>query len=67
MGRPLDKTIIVDNMIQNFRFQKENGILIKSFNGEDIYDSALADLGNILVKIAEEGEDVRISLKKYGD
>ena len=63
VDRPLDKTIIVDNMIQNFRFQKENGILIKSFNGEDIYDSALVDLGNILVKIAEEGGDVRISLK----
>ena len=29
VGRPLDKTIIVDNMPKNFALQKENEILIK--------------------------------------
>ena len=67
MGRPLDKTIIVDNMPQNFIFQRENGILIKSFHGEDNNDNALEELGKILINIAKEGGDVRISLKKYRD
>ena len=67
IGRPLDKIIIVDNMPQNFRLQKENGIIIKAFWGEDIYDTALLDLYPILVNIAKEGGDVRKSLVKYKD
>ena len=67
IGRPLDKIIIVENMPQNYRLQKENGILIKSFYGEDIYDTALASLADILVKIANEFNDVRIGIAKYKD
>ena len=67
IGRPLDKIIIVDNMPQNFRLQKENGIIIKAFWGEDNYDRALYDLYPILANIAKEGEDVRKSLVKYKD
>ena len=67
IGRPLDKIIIVDNMPQNFRLQKENGIIIKAFWGEDKYDTALIDLIPILVNIAKEGGDVRKSLVKYKD
>ena len=65
IGRPLDKIIIVENMPQNYRLQKENGILIKSFYGEDIYDNALNSLGDILMKIANEFNDVRIGIAKY--
>ena len=65
VGRPLDKIIIVDNMPQNFRLQKENGINIKAFWGEEAYDTALVDLGNILVNIAKDGGDVRNGIKKY--
>ena len=65
IGRPLDKIIIVDNKPQNFRLQKENGICIKSFWGEDIYDTALINLKNILVKIAKDGGDLRIGIRKY--
>ena len=54
-------------MPQNYRLQKENGILIKSFYGEDIYDTALASLADILVKIANEFNDVRIGIAKYKD
>ena len=67
IGRPLDKIIIVDNMPQNFRLQKENGIIIKAFWGEDDHDTALLDLYPILVNIAKEGGDVRKSLVKYKD
>ena len=65
IGRPLDKILIVENMPQNYRLQKENGILIKSFYGEDIYDTALVSLGEILMKIANEFNDVRKGISKY--
>ena len=67
VGRPLDRIIIVDNMPQNFRLQKENGINIKAFWGEDADDNALEELGIILINIAKEGGDVRIGLEKYKD
>ena len=65
IGRPLDKIIIIDNMPQNFRLQKENGIIIKAFWGEDNTDTALYELIPILVNIAKEGGDVRKGLVKY--
>ena len=65
IGRPLDKILIVENMPQNYRLQKENGILIKSFYGEDIYDTALCSLGEILMRIANEFNDVRKGIAKY--
>ena len=67
IGRPLDKMIIVDNMPQNFRLQKENGIVIKAFWGDDEYDNALISLKDILLKIANEFNDVRKGLIKYKD
>ena len=67
IGRPLDKIAIVDNMPQNFRLQKENGINIKAFWGEEVYDTALADLGIILEKIALDGGDIRKGILKYKD
>ena len=67
IGRPLDKIIIVDNLVQNFRLQKENGIMIKAFWGEDAYDNALFELKEILNKIVDEFDDVRKGLKKYKD
>ena len=67
LGRPLDKVIIVDNMPQNFRLQKENGINIRAYWGEDPNDTALFSLKDILINIAKEGGDVRKSLAKYKD
>ena len=67
IGRPLDKIIIVDNLPQNFRLQKENGIMIKAFWGEDNYDTALFALGDILNKIAIEFDDTRKGIIKYKD
>ena len=65
LGRDLSKIIIVDNIPQNFRFQKENGIFIKAFWGEDKMDNALYYLGDILEKIAKDFEDVRQGLIFY--
>jgi len=71
IGRDLSKVIIVDNMQQNFKLQKENGILISSFWGEDDNDKVLLQLGRILVSIAIDmvetkyNLDVRNEIKKY--
>ena len=67
IGRPLDKIIIVDDMPQNFKLQKENGIIIRPFWGEDNYDMALYNLIPILKNIAKENIDVRIGLANYKD
>ena len=63
----LDKILIVDNMKQNFKYQKDNGILIKSFYGEEEGkgEHVLEDLANILIKIAQDGGDIRNGLIKY--
>ena len=67
IGRPLDKIIIIDDMPQNFKLQKENGIIIRPFFGEDNCDMTLYNLIPILKNIAIEGKDVRIGLAKYKD
>ena len=65
IGRSLDKILIVDNMPQNFKLQSHNGIMIKSFWGENIKDNILNDLAIILIKIAKDGGDIRNGLIKY--
>ena len=65
LGRSMNKLIIVDNLPQNFRLQKENGIMIKPFWGEDVYDTVLYELGIILNKIANEFYDTRKGIIKY--
>jgi len=65
IGRNIDKIIIVDSFAQNYRLQKENGINIKPFYGDDPNDRVLYQLGKILVDIAQNGGDVRKGIKKY--
>ena len=67
LGRDLSKVIIVDNMPQCFRLQKENGVFIRPFWGKDNEDCALIDLVPILISIAKEGLDVRKGLLHYKD
>ena len=67
IGRPLDKIIIIDDMPQNFKLQKENGIIIRPFWGEDNNDSVLYNLVPILKSIANEGGDLRNGLINYKD
>jgi Dullard-like phosphatase family protein len=47
IGRDLSRTIIVDNVAENFQKQPENGILIKSWY-DDPKDDALFELGPLL-------------------
>ena len=63
----LKKIIIVDNNEINFMLQKENGILIKSYNGGN-NDICLSNLGNIVCKIMNKKfEDVRDEIKLFKD
>ena len=66
LGKDLSKIIIVDNLVQNYRLNLENGINIKSFNGE-INDKILKELGKILIKIAKFGGDIRRGISYYKD
>ena len=59
--------IIIDNIPQNFRMQKANGINIKPFYGEDQNDQALFYLTPILINIAKDNIDTRNGLIKYRD
>jgi CTD small phosphatase-like protein 2 len=68
IGRDINRMIIVDNMPQNFRLQKENGIFIKTFYGEDQEDCALFELKSILIKMAGfKANDIRKSLALFKD
>lgn len=51
IGRSIAKTIIVDNVAENFQLQPDNGILIRSWY-DDMSDTALEDLAPLL-----RGED----------
>jgi len=48
LGRDLSKTIIVDNISENFLLQHENGISIKSWY-DDLEDTALEQLSSLLI------------------
>ena len=65
LGRDLNRTIIVDNMKQNYKNQPDNGITIRPFWGKDVEDTALVDLLDILKKIAENDMNVISGLKFF--
>ena len=65
LGRDLSKTIIVDNMEQNYKLQKNNGISIRPFWGKDTEDTALLDLIDVLQKIAKYNMDVRDGILRF--
>lgn len=67
IGRPLNKTIIVDNVAENFSLQPDNGIFIKSWF-DDMSDTALLELAPLLKQIVEKKvKDVREALRKFRD
>ena len=67
IGRSLQKTIIVDNIAENFLLQKDSGIFIKTWT-DDRSDTQLRDLIPLLKEIVVlEVKDVRVSLRKFRD
>ena len=60
IGRPLNKTIIVDNVAENFSLQPDNGIFIKSWF-DDKSDTALLELAptDRLIVLLSDAEDWR--------
>ena len=67
LGRDMNKILIVDNLPQTFKLNKENGICINAFYGDINNDkNTLKNLAEILEEIrfdVEETNDIRISLK----
>lgn len=82
IGRPLNKTIIVDNVAENFSQQPDNGIFIKSWF-EDTSDTALLELAPLLKRkpltdtltltfmlieiVHKSVKDVREALRRFRD
>jgi len=52
IGRDLNTTIIIDNVPENFRMQKANGIAIKSWYN-DRSDTAFKELIPLLTELAQ--------------
>ena len=59
----LEKTVIVDNLAENFQLQRENGFWIKSWFNDNPSDKELLKLANIL-KLLQELPDVRMGLRQ---
>lgn len=62
LGRDLDKILIIDNVAENYKLQKENGINIKNFEGDE-EDTELLDLiPDLKDLVINKIDDVRIKL-----
>ena len=67
IGRNLNKTLIVDNLADNFKLQPNNGIQIGTWT-DDMKDTQLNDLCLIFQQILEKKpDDIRIIIKKLND
>mmetsp|Transcript_25423 Transcript_25423/g.22580 ORF Transcript_25423/g.22580 Transcript_25423/m.22580 type:complete len:289 (+) Transcript_25423:50-916(+) len=67
IGRDMKKTLIIDNLPENFSKQPDNGIFIKTWHN-DMNDTCLYDLIPLLVRLVEEEvSDVAVALRKYRD
>lgn len=65
IGRDLSKTIIIDNIAENYDMQPDNGINILSWFNNNC-DNELQKLEPILKMWVDEGvEDVREAIKQY--
>ncbi|CAD8122130.1 unnamed protein product [Paramecium sonneborni] len=65
IGRPLEKTIIIDNHSQ--QLEQENRLVISSWLG-DSNDQELLQIKDLIIKIGESNvKDVRKALIRYRD
>lgn len=64
IGRGLEKIIIIDNLLESFSLQPENGILVKDWF-DDMEDQELKMLVPFLKLMAmNKAPDVRIEIRK---
>jgi len=67
IGRDLSRSILVDNVADNFALQPDNGIFITTWY-DDMSDTCLYDLIPLLKSLVKNKvKDVRISLRSYRD
>ena len=68
LGRDLTKTIFIDNSPENFVLQPNNGLLIKTWNG-DFFDKNLLDIKNLLNSLyyLDFYGDIRDVIKKINE
>ena len=69
IGRDIKKMIIIDDCSENFRLNKENGIKIVTYNGDNnVNDTVLFELKKLLVNIYKKNyDDLRQAIKDYQD
>jgi len=67
LGRDINKTIIIDNISDNFILQPDNGIFISTWY-DDMRDRFLDEITPLLAEIVEKRvPDVRRALRAYRD
>ncbi len=67
MGRNLEKTIIIDNISDNFISQPDNGIFISTWY-DDMNDQFLYEIMPLLINIVtKKCPDVKKALRQYRD
>lgn len=67
LGRNLRKTIIIDNISDNFILQPDNGIFISTWY-DDMNDNFLKEITPLLIELVEKRvDDVRIGMRTYRD
>lgn len=57
LGRNLSRTLIIDNVAENYQLQKTNGLNIKNFEGDE-NDNELIELSEDLKRIVIEEMEV---------
>jgi CTD small phosphatase-like protein 2 len=62
----MDRTIIIDNISDNFVLQPDNGIFCSTWY-DDMNDRFLDEITPLLVQIVEKRVDVRKALRQYRD
>ena len=67
LGRDLNRTIIIDNISDNFILQPENGIFISTWY-DDMSDNFLEEISPLLIEVVEKKcPDVKKALRSYRD
>ena len=66
IGRDMRRIIIIDDKANNFKLNKENGILIYPYFGDDDNDTALFELTKLLILFYKIGySDLRTAIVNY--